>query len=146
VAEHVIGGRRDGSPAVQVVWGRVLAGDTRAAAETAAAAIAAPGVQQYWDADMALGRALGEQLDVEGPPFAWDVYLFYETDATWDAGPPNPMAWVHQMGGVAPGRFHAGAALDTFLHETVVGLPIESAGDAGRADRQRSTSRAPAER
>jgi hypothetical protein len=129
VSSHVIAARRDGVPEVMVVWGAVLPDDDRAAAGAAAASLDAPGVRQYWDADMALGRLLGEHLGVDPQPFAWDVYLYYEWDATFEEGPPTPMAWAHQMGGAVPQRLHVLGDLDAFLRETTAGLPLVSAGD-----------------
>ncbi len=55
--------------------------------------------RHYWDANGALGRAYGRVLRT--PDTAWDVYLLYARGVRWtDAGPPAPLFWMHQLGGV----------------------------------------------
>jgi hypothetical protein len=128
VSQHVIPNRKGGAPEVFVVWGAILPDDGAQATAAAARALDAPGVRQYWDPGMALGRALGDALGVEPQPFAWDVYLFFEWDRTFAEGVPTPMAWAHQMVGAVPQRRHTPERLDHFLREYTTSLDRMSAG------------------
>ncbi len=68
----------------------------------AAALLHNPFVRNYWSADGEFGRVLSESVDLkgrEGRVYAWDVWLLYGPDATWDgAGPPRPLLLMHQLG------------------------------------------------
>lgn len=58
-------------------------------------------VHHYWNPSGAFGRALSEgaNLKSEGKPvYAWDVWLVYGPDATWDGtNPPRPRQLMHQL-------------------------------------------------
>jgi hypothetical protein len=68
----------------------------------AAALLHNPHVRNYWSADGEFGRLLSDSVDLkgsEGRVYAWDVWLLYGPDATWDgAGPPRPLLLMHQLG------------------------------------------------
>ena len=60
------------------------------------------------------GKAFAHDLIREGRGVAWDIYLFYDRGALWGEHPPEPVDWMHQLGGgrrADPQRFHAGAEL-----------------------------------
>ncbi len=83
-----------------VVWVPILPEDDAAAAARAAERCNEPRVSYYWDAERALGDALGQALAL--PPreagratgVAWDVYLTFERGARWGAA---PAFWMHQL-------------------------------------------------
>jgi hypothetical protein len=61
-----------------------------------------PRVRHYWDSDRGVGRAfrvldLGDRkIDLETD--AWDVWLLFDKDVTWEADtPPRPAWWEHQL-------------------------------------------------
>jgi len=59
-----------------------------------------PRARHYWDADGWLMNTYKQVLT--GFPFdpaAWDTYVLYGPDATWDGeSPPKPAYWMHQLG------------------------------------------------
>ena len=82
-----------------VVWTPVLFGDCREAAEESLREVPDPRVTHFWDKDKALGKRFGRILELpHGKKFAWDVYLLYDARAYWGDHPPEPNAWMHQLG------------------------------------------------
>ncbi len=54
------------------------------------------GLKEYWDAEGEIASLAAESLHLSGK--AWDVYLFYERNSTWDSGLfPKPAFWYHQL-------------------------------------------------
>jgi hypothetical protein len=54
-------------------------------------------VQQFWDQDRILGQLLSQTLNLKSA-VAWDVYLVYPPNHTWDEElPPPPIFWMHQL-------------------------------------------------
>ena len=87
-------------PDLQGVMGReyaLLDGESPEVAQAMSRELADPRATHYWDAPLALGKDLVPILDVEPMQFAWDVYMFYDRDATWQGTPPAPDDWVHFM-------------------------------------------------
>ena len=76
----------------------MLDSDERAAADKVSAMFADGGVPQFWDARQLLGVEVARSLGV--PQWvAWDVYLFYGSDAEWtEVGLPPPAAALAQAG------------------------------------------------
>ena len=56
----------------------------------------------------ALGRTLAEQPD--GP--VCDLFMLFGPEVTWEADPPLPVRWVHQMAGLTSPKPARGAAFD----------------------------------
>ena len=61
-----------------------------------------PHVKHYWNGSGAFGRLLADSVDLKssrGRVYAWDVWLLYGAEATWnDAGPPRPLLLMQQLG------------------------------------------------
>ena len=56
-----------------------------------------PRVKQIWDRDRIFGHLLSQTLQLM-EPVAWDVYLVYLPDHSWDGElPPSPAFWMHQQ-------------------------------------------------
>ena len=54
----------------------------------------------FWDGKRHLGTEYGQILPLPGKrKFAWDVYLVFDARANWKKAPPQPAAWMHQLGG-----------------------------------------------
>ncbi len=111
---------------VSMVWIEMLPTDSFEAARKAASELTDPRVRHYFDPRTVrhAGTALADGIlqPGRGPP--WDVYLFYDQDAVWGAGPPPPVEWWHQLGGdlrADPSRF-VGGVLEAKLHETMHAL------------------------
>jgi hypothetical protein len=103
----------------------MLDGDTEEAIERSAAAFAEFDVVQFVDSDRVLGRHIAHSFSGVDS-VAWDIYLFYGSDARWKNEIPTPDDWIHQLGTCswAPAeRYHCGDALRTALVEMV---PAES--------------------
>jgi hypothetical protein len=88
----------------------MLGGDDRGAAEEATAEDLAGIERAWWDPGRTLGRAWSAPLGLAESAVAWDVYLVFGPEARWEAGPPSPHAWWHQLYG-APPSHRAGPAL-----------------------------------
>ena len=56
-----------------------------------------PRISHYWDALGTIGVRYREVLEL--PVYAWDVWMLYGGEATWDGElPPAPEFWQHQLG------------------------------------------------
>jgi hypothetical protein len=58
-------------------------------------------VRHYWNPSGAFGRQLTEAVGLkrgEEPVYAWDVWLIYGPEASWDDSlPPRPVRLMHQL-------------------------------------------------
>ena len=61
-------------------------------------------VHHYWNPSGEFGRQLAEAVGLEHDGklvYAWDVWLIYGPEATWDeSGPPRPQRLMHQLYGL----------------------------------------------
>ena len=56
-----------------------------------------PRAQQFWDQDRIVGQYLSQTLKLN-ESIAWDVYLVYPPDHSWDAKHLSvPGFWMHQL-------------------------------------------------
>jgi len=56
-----------------------------------------PRVTHYWNGDGDLGSDFSEALDIE--VYAWDVWMLYPPNVTWEGEiPPSPAYWQHKIG------------------------------------------------
>ncbi len=87
-----------------VVHEPVLRGSAAHDVPAAAALLHNSHVHHYWSASGEFGRLLSRSVDLrssEGPVYAWDVWLLYGPEATWDgAVPPRPLLLMQQLGGL----------------------------------------------
>jgi hypothetical protein len=64
-----------------------------------------PNVQNYWNPSGEFGRLLSHAVGLrnsEGAVYAWDVWLLYGPEATWQgADPPRPRLLMHQLGALS---------------------------------------------
>lgn len=77
-----------------------------------------PRARHYWDGGSLLVKGYRETLALGED--AWDVFLVYGPDATWDGEtPPPPDYWMHQLGSASKPRVK-GPFLDAavFLERT----------------------------
>ncbi len=69
----------------------------------------------FWDERSDLPPLFASLLKLpEGWP-AWDIYLAYAAGATWEAEPPGPSFWQHQLGDLAIAPKLNGAAFEKQL-------------------------------
>ena len=54
-----------------------------------------PRVRHFWDGQEVVGRAAQPVLHTPEP--AWDVWMLFGRDATWDGPLPVPAWWEHQL-------------------------------------------------
>ena len=86
-----------------VVWLPVLrSGGWEEAANDQGARIADSRALRYYDADAGVGKLYGPILHLPRGLPAWDVYMVFGRDARWEAQPPAPTYWMHQLGLAAP--------------------------------------------
>ena len=86
----------DAAVSVSVVWIHMLPDDTKATAEASAGIIDDPRVRHFHDPEQRSGVVVASGLEWEGQ-IAWDIYLFYDKDSRWTAGPPPPVDFMHQL-------------------------------------------------
>lgn len=94
--------------AVFVVWSDQLGG-RESHVPDAMELMPDPRARHYWDGDRTVGRAFrvldleDRKIDVETE--AWDVYLLFDREATWDSEtPPRASWWEHQLRIAVPER------------------------------------------
>ena len=83
------------------MWVPILRTDVRLAVPRATTRLPDERVTHYWDAGGELPKTYSRLLGLPESRPAWDVYLVFRRDARWDAEPPAPAQWMHQLG-VAP--------------------------------------------
>ena len=101
---------------VSIVWIDMLGGDNAEAAAKSAKMFDDPRVRQFHDprATRLAGKAFAQGLIRKGAGVAWVIYMFFDKDARWGENPPEPIDYMHQLGGGGRAdreRFHAGAEL-----------------------------------
>lgn len=80
---------------VYVVWVPMLEMDEAAAVSEAVKYLPDQRATHYWDGKGVLKDAYSKVLQIGQP--AWDVYLAYGKEAEWQATPPAPSYWMHQL-------------------------------------------------
>lgn len=83
--------------AVLVVYVPTLGAEERHAGR-AAQLMHGASVSHYWDPSGRSGNVVQQALHI--PQYAWDVWLTYSPDATWNDALPPPAAWMHQLHGL----------------------------------------------
>jgi len=111
-----------------VVWLPVLRnGGWESAAKDQGERVPDSRARRYYDADASVGRLYGSLLHLPRGLPAWDVYLVFAGNARWEAQPPAPAYWMHQLGLAAPSDLR----LDGDRLARVVRGLLASAGSTG---------------
>lgn len=85
-----------------IVWEAIRPWDSMAAARSSQALVMDPRARQYWARGLDLATRTQRAIDLTSGP-AWDVYLLYDANASWDADDmPRPADFMHQLGGRLP--------------------------------------------
>lgn len=80
-----------------IVWTPMLMTDSPTAAKRCEAELTDFRVKHCWDPDRILGQLLSQTLNLKAS-MAWDVYLIYSPNHSWDVDlPPAPKFWMHQL-------------------------------------------------
>ena len=80
-----------------IVWTRMLPTDLLESAIQRELTFSDARVKQFWDPDRIFGSLMSQTLNLT-ISIAWDVYLLYAPDHSWDAElPPAPVFWMHQQ-------------------------------------------------
>ena len=81
-----------------IVWMPMLSTDNLDAAIERESHFSDRRLQQLWDQDRIAGHLLSRTLNLQQESIAWDVYLIYPSDHSWDTElPPMPQFWMHQL-------------------------------------------------
>lgn len=105
-----------------IVWVNMLEGDSMEAAQRSSRMFAGTDVGQFWDENNDTGRLVARSLGL-AVPVAWDIYIFLEEGARWDASGALPAHdWIHQLGSTHPERFRTGADIARHLNQVVESL------------------------
>jgi hypothetical protein len=125
VQESVLDAYPDAALSVTIIWVDMLRADGEAAASKSAQIFDDVRVTQFYDPTFRSSKVFAKDvLHADGGP-AWDMYLYYEPGATWDAAPPKPEEWYHQLSGGKrgdPNLFRTGRALFDQLRESTGGF------------------------
>lgn len=106
----------DDSLHVAVVWIAALRTDNYDAAIQSKRLISDARARHYWDGAQAVGNALAPVLETN-MSMAWDVYLAYGPQATWEGAPPEPRNWLHQKGSEEPERYLNEEKLEAMIRD-----------------------------
>lgn len=100
-------------------------GDDVAAARRAVTLCHDPRASHFYDSGRLSGRAVAAALGARPGSIAWDAYLVYRPGVRWEAIPPAPLEWVHQLRGsrwADPARYRTGDALVAALRAAVAAV------------------------
>jgi hypothetical protein len=134
VRERILRDFPDAKIRVSVVWIEMLPTDSLDAARAMASEMSDPRVRHFYDprGTRLAGAALAHGIIGEGRGPAWDVYLFYDSDAHWGDEPPVPVDWCHQLSGgqrADPSRY-AGGIVGDRLHEAMRKLTATTSSES----------------
>jgi len=125
VRDRLLGGKLQRNWAFAVVWVPMRPTDTTAAMHAASRGFAGLPIRQFHDPDKVAARAFARAIAPRLDAPAWDVFLFYATDAAWTAGdPPKPKHGLGQYLGPR-GEHLVGDGVDANLRPTRVGTAAE---------------------
>ena len=98
------------------VWIHMLPVDNRWSVRRRVAEMSDPRARHFHDPRRRAGRALAASLGAPGK-ILWDAYLLYPQGAVWDATPPAPADWAHQLDAdwAERARHHTGKDLELEL-------------------------------
>src|SRR2546426_3530981 len=91
---------RDRSVRAFVVWVPILSSDHGTPGPETLGLVPDRRAAHFWDAAGRLPRLFSAPLGLGGGRVAWDVYLIYRPGMRWEAEPPPPTYWQHQLGHV----------------------------------------------
>jgi hypothetical protein len=98
---------------VSMVWINMLEADSADAAQAAAPIVGDPRARHFYDPDRRAGQVIAECIGGRGQ-VAWDMVLFYPAGGEWQAAPPRPATWAHQLMREVwadPARYRGGGGL-----------------------------------
>ena len=99
VSENTLAKLDDQNLAVYVVWVKVMAADSQAAAMQSRSEVKDPRARHFWSADLTLAKAFGRTLTLPlARDLAWDVYLAFSPNTAFGEVVPAPEQWFHQLG------------------------------------------------
>lgn len=96
IQEDVLSTIDDDNLRAYVVWEPILPGDSFERAQKSARVVTDARVKHYWSPDRKLAVAFMKPLGLKQMP-AWDVYLAYPENVTWEADVPGPVFFSHQL-------------------------------------------------
>jgi hypothetical protein len=80
-----------------IVWTPMLPADILESAIQRELMFSDARLKQFWDSDRIFGSLMSQTLKLR-ISIAWDIYLLYPPDHSWDAElPPAPVFWMHQQ-------------------------------------------------
>ncbi len=78
------------------IWLPIMEADDAGIAEVEAARFPRERMEHVWDLERRFGELFAKTLGLKG--VAWDVYMLYAPQITWDQdNPPPPSFWMHQL-------------------------------------------------
>lgn len=86
----------DANIAASIVWIQILNNDSLEAAIPSLQYLSDKRFKHFYDEHQLVGKAIASSVGRQGH-VAWDFYLFYEPQLTWNCMAPNPTYWMHQL-------------------------------------------------
>jgi hypothetical protein len=80
------------------MWGPIREADSRSAAEIASGYLPDPRAQHFWDLWSYTVKLYTLQLAFPQNTIAWDIFVIYKPQLFWGAAPPEPTAWLQNLG------------------------------------------------
>jgi len=106
VHENVLSNIDDPDLKVYAVWEPILRTDNKKVSWNAKGLLPDSRVVHFWTPDTQVGEAFQAPIGLDTEP-AWDVYLVYEREASWNEdSPPEPSFFMHRLGGRLPPERH----------------------------------------
>lgn len=96
VQKSVIEKMADKNISVIIVWTNMLKTDDQEHAFKAASMFKDGKIVQFFDAENKFGDLVAKRLNPKGEK-AWDIYMFYDTEAEWNQTIPRPFDYAHQL-------------------------------------------------
>lgn len=87
----------DNRVAAYVIWDPIFGGDFESESKNLSKTLPDQRVQYFKDPNSLAGTLWKKVLKLFRP-IAWDVFLLYGAGAEWNAEPPSPDYWMHQLG------------------------------------------------
>ena len=81
---------------VIIVWTNMLKSDDKENAFKAASMFKDPSIVQYFDGENKFGDLVARRLSPKGEK-AWDIYMFFDKEDSWNTSVPRPFEYAHQL-------------------------------------------------
>jgi hypothetical protein len=123
VQQTILSKMNDKNISVMIIWTNMLNSDDLSSAHASSAMFQNTNVTQFFDSKNKLGVAVAKSLNAKHDK-AWDIYMFFDENTTWDKAFPAPSDYAHQLSAsthpwIDETKYFCGPALKQRLDEMV---------------------------